>query len=434
MVHIHKMPLSRHFYSIDEVQASLYHSVSLGRIEESLFWCQELIDSGYVGESISILFEAWLWNIGPFYMEWFLTAFKTLSSEELSESDILNATYQLAIIPNRLRDHSLWNILVLGSQNTIPDRLVNKYPKEWNNKDPIETHFIGALYQHKALNAWWISKYMEPSRVWELIDWFYKVCTKYEQYGIYFNNLREYNKLLGFQSNDINNIIRCIAICSLCIDNNTQKESFDTKWIMNIDMRMLQEIDIWNKNIGTKARRIFKVQPSYLYGKTYRGELKWAQNTLQQLYNVEKYLIGCSFWDEVISPEYGNINEDKIEWNSDELLEEFYQKYFPDDIPDEWNKEEKLKSHGDGILGPSDIVNIWKYSRNYFSSKSRLVWGSKHIVGKILELKKNTYNECNLYDYIGHLYISNNINLSNKMIITDDILPKLKPVKKIKTK
>jgi hypothetical protein len=428
------MPLSRHFYSIDEVQASFYHSLSLGRVEESLFWCQELIDSGCIGETISILFEAWLWNVGPFYIQWFLTTFKTLSSEELSETDILNATYQLAIIPNRLRDHSLWNILVLGSSRTIPDRLVNKYPKEWIDKDPIETHFIGALYQHKALNAWWISKYIEPSRVWELIDWFYKECTKYsEQYYIYFNNLREYNKLLGFQSDEVDNIIRCIAISSICIDNNTQKESFDTKWIQDIDMRIRQEIDIWNKNIGRKTRRIFKIQASYLYGKTYRGELKWTQNTLQQLYTVEKYLIGCPFWDEIISPEYGIINEDKIQWKSDDLLEEFYETYFPNDIPDEWSKEEQLKSHGDGILGPSDITNIWKYSRNYFSGKSRLVWGTKYVVGKLLESNKSIYSDCNLYNYISQLYISNNINLSAKMTITSDIISKLKPVIKIKT-
>ena len=35
---------------------------------------------------------------------------------------------------------------------------------------------------------------------------------------------------------------------------------------------------------------------------------KWTQNNLTQLYDVEKYLVGCPFWDEALT-EYADIDE-----------------------------------------------------------------------------------------------------------------------------
>jgi hypothetical protein len=74
-----------------------------------------------------------------------------------------------------------------------------------------------------------------------------------------------------------------------------------------------------------------------------------------------------------------------ITWHSDDKMEEFYDQYFPDDIPDEWSKEDKLKSHGDGVLGPSDKPNIKKYSRNFMSKMPRLAWNTIQLVSNKLE-------------------------------------------------
>lgn len=433
------MPLTRHFYSMDEVQASFYYCVSSGRVEESLFWCQELIDSGYIGETISLLFESWLWNVGPFCIQWLLNAYTKLHSEELSETDILDTTYQLACIPHKLRDSSLWNIIILGSSNEIPDRLVRKYPNSWKCDNIVETHFISAIYQGKTLNAWWISQSLDNTRIWEMLEWYSSniITSEYGNlYKDYFKVLKDYSNLLGFQTNGTDSVIRCVAICGLCISESYKKESFDKKWIKEIDDRTHHNIDIWCQNIGKKCRRIFKIQTSCLYGKTQRGEMRWSQNTLPQLYDVEKHLYGCPFWDEVITSEYessynnndDNTNNNKdihiIEWKSDEVREAFYDKYFPDDIPDEWSKEEKLKSHGDGILGPTDVVNIWKYSRHMFNNKSRLLWGSKSKVEKILEKDKSNYSDCNLYSYIENLY-------KNTKKLSMENLKKLEPVHKV---
>ena len=82
---------------------------------------------------------------------------------------------------------------------------------------------------------------------------------------------------------------------------------------------------------------------------------------------------GCPFWDDVIA-------------SSDPLNREaFYQEFFPDDIPDEWTKADKQKSHGDGLLAPNERPNLLKYARNHLSRLSRMCWVSPMEVHKIVE-------------------------------------------------
>jgi hypothetical protein len=103
--------------------------------------------------------------------------------------------------------------------------------------------------------------------------------------------------------------------------------------------------------------------------------MKWSQSTVSSLNHVEPSLIGCPFWEEAIS-EYGVIEEGCIVWNSDDDLEDFYDRYFPDDIPDEWTKAEKAVSHGDGLLAPTEMVTLYKYARSTFSKWSYLAWNT----------------------------------------------------------
>ena len=104
------MPLSRHFYAVDEVHAALSYRTTGCDRAETLFWCQELLLSGYASETISTLFESWLWYKGPFCLAWLATA-ERLASNEVTEDDIRLSAYHLSW--KECCDHSLWNILVL---------------------------------------------------------------------------------------------------------------------------------------------------------------------------------------------------------------------------------------------------------------------------------------------------------------------------------
>jgi hypothetical protein len=356
-------------------------------------------------------------------LQWLVNAWKTLASEELSEDDILLATYQLTC--RTPRDNSLWNILVLTAKNPneIPDRVTRKTPILYPSLDDKELYFIRAMYQGKARAAWWITQHIESKRVWELLNWFAEnIYTTYqEQYKICLEALKEYDKLLGYKSDEYDVIVLCEAVIMMCIQPEKQEESFKDL-VDEIDKNNAQTLNEWTAAVGRRDRRIYQIPNSCLYGTTLRGTYKWSQNNLTQLYNVEKYLVGCPFWDEVLV-EYADLDEKgNITWHDDDKMELFYEKYFPDDIPDEWSKKDKLKSHGDGILAPSDKPNIAKYSRNFISRMPLLAWNTTKDVNKYLE--KLNISDCSVEKIIGFY--------GSTECISNENLEKLKPVHKIK--
>lgn len=399
------MTLSRHFYSLDEVQSALLYTTTCSKIQEALFWAQEMIQSGCIGEAISTLFQSWLWHTGPMRLEWLINSWVTLGTDSCSVDDILLSTYRLSVIPSVDRDNSLWNILCLTSSNPnkIPDRVTKKTPVCVPSKDSVplriprdkingdlcdekELYFIRALFQGKAQSAWWVSMYLAEERVWILLEWFITNIRvqNLEKYKKCLEALRSYEQLLGYKSAEYDIIVRCMAVIMLSINSEKQKSSFRDE-AMIIEERYIKEMREWETVSGRMSRRIYSPPKECLYGVTLRGRMKWTQNNTIQLNNVEKYLIGCPMWDESLA-EYADVSEDGvIKWHSDDKHEEFYNKFFPDDIPDEWIKSEKVKSHGDGVLGPNDKVNMWKFSRTFMTKIPHLAWNTTKAVLKGLE-------------------------------------------------
>lgn len=420
-----KMPLSRHFYSLDEVQAALLYTTSRNNPTEALFWSQELILSGCVGEAISTLFQSWLWNTGPLRLKWLIDSYKSLASEELSEDDILLATYRLTTIHHTNRDNSLWNILVLTAQNPneMPDTVTRKTPHVIPSEDPKEIYFVRAMFQGKSRAAWWISRYIDNDRIWILLDWFAEnIHTKFqEEYRTCLEALQNYDQLLGYKSEEYDVIVRCVAVIMMCVWPDKLEESFKPL-VSEIDKNNSQTLNELASAIGRRERRVHQIPSACLYGTTLRGRSKWAQSNYTQLYSVEKYLVGCPFWDEVLE-EYADIDEQgTIKWKSDDKMEEFYEKYFPDDIPDEWSKKDQQKSHGDGVLGPTDKPTIWKYSRNFMSKIPYLAWNTTKTVNNYLG--EVDISDCSIEKIVE--------SYKSPEPLSEEDLNKLNPVHKIK--
>ena len=75
-------------------------------------------------------------------------------------------------------------------------------------------------------------------------------------------------------------------------------------------------------------------------------------------------LKGCPFWDTAL--------ESIVD---DETKEAFYEKYFPDDIPDEWSLEDQKKSHGFGSLIGDETLSTGKFIRSwYYGMESCVAW------------------------------------------------------------
>lgn len=384
------MSLSRHFYALDEVHSALQYSSTRNDRVETLFWCNELLRSGCVSETISTLLESWLWNKGPFCLSWILHAFSTLGGDECSEEDVLLSAYQLSCVSYLKRDHSVWSILALYALNVPCDRVGPKtIPHPFTNDR--EMYLVRAMVQGRAYSAWCMTQQMDWDRVRTILSW-YSSSTSCHSFKKEFQTcLRyfdEYEKLLGYRTPEYDTVFRCLTVIMICLSPLQQEESF-RPLPSCLDASSKSQIDHWDSLLGTKAR-VYSIPPSALYGRTLRGRMRWTQSTISQLNDIEPHLLGCPFWEEATS-EYGTILTSTILWNSDDDREAFYQRYFPDDLPDEWTKSEKAKSHGEGIMGPTESLTMVKYARNYLSKWSRFAWNMHPLIQRLLEGKEGTH-------------------------------------------
>jgi hypothetical protein len=370
------MPLSRHFYSLDEVEAALAYSTGRYDVKETLFWCKELLLSGSTAEAIRTLFETWLWQKGPFMLSWVLSAWKHLSTEEVTEEDLLLHAYQLQSC-YRIKDHTLWNLLVSSRlSNGQPDRVTRKTPTYLPpGATETEHFFLRAIHQRKARTAWWVARHLPVERVWE-------VMKGYAIHGDLYGENREtwiticehYDQLLGYRSDAYDETMRCAFLLSLCVSSSQRKDSM-RDLPSTLSPEGTEALQSFEKTVGRKAHRRYSILPIYLYGSTERGRMRWSEHTRWQLYQIEPYLVGCAFWDSVLEEYSSGVDEaGGIQWKSYDAKEAFYDLYFPDLPPDEWTEKEIAVSHGAGILGPKDQLSLARYAQVHFSKITRLAW------------------------------------------------------------
>ena len=342
------MPLSRHFYSLEEVKAALWHCSARSDAIQTVFWCLELIDSGCIGEAVSILFESWVWN--HFSTQWIYMAWEKLSSDDIRIEDVLDCAYHLSLSP---RDHSIWNILSSLAEKEKPDRVSPKTQSYSSN--PIEQCFLRAIHQKRIYTACYVSHFLTKEIVENNIENSLPFLT-------------EYDKLLGFRSEEWDKIILYIRISYLNIPH--YKEIYHSYH---------KHLEQWNSEVGRCKRRHYSISLSYL-NHTHRPTYL---NTMSHINDIEMNMIGCPFWEESLEG-YATVRT-KIKWNSNEAMEEWYQRYCPDDIPDEWSLSEKEKSHGSGLIKYHE--NLFQAFSLYKKKDNNLIYNELHnIVHEITDL------------------------------------------------
>ncbi len=365
------MPLTRHFYEADEVQSALYYCASRRDLKECEFWCHEMLCSGYESEAVSTLFESWLWQRGPFCMSWLIdvgpilhqkrSGLQPLGADTVTHEDIMGAASLLSSFGEW--DNSLWSVLTCDL--SAVDRVTPKTPAfvPVGCSDKV-LYLYRAIYQGKACSAWAIVQIMVKHLAKE------KICSLLKEYGshvsaenaVCFMILQNYEKLLGYKSDAYDTVILCMAVLMLCLSDKKRGTSF---------MRRVVPPRMLTIPVGTKAARMYSVPSVALYG-TKRGLSLCSQYHIHGLYDIEKAIKGCPFWDSLLK-EYQRQGK----WVSDDAMEAFYEEYFPDDIPDEWSKEEKMKSHGQGLLNKGEKMTLARYARIHFTKPSRLAFGVK---------------------------------------------------------
>lgn len=305
------MGLTRHLYREDEVKASFFNCLLHRRVEEALFWANELFDS-FLGEEILPIFKrAWLLSVGPEYRKGFVDL---VAVEE--EEQVYQALQNFMSLP---KDASVFTLLVRGvSCESQPDRLCRKPCISRPGLDEIDRCVWRAISQKKAVFAWCL---LRTRWNWALFE------------------EDEYLAVLRAEDTWEARAAAMIYACS-------------SRAVKGMPQKKMYCRDEWASLEGRRARRKFKVRPEAILW----GTGRCLTSSEAELLEIESALEGSAYWEEAAKDMGG---WDKIKKNS-AVREAFYELYFPDDIPDEWSLEERAKSHGRAIQGQDQQVKYWR--------------------------------------------------------------------------
>lgn len=342
---------------------ALRWSMRRGRIKESLFWALELLDSELEDRLRDELYSIWVWYFGIGC----LAALPLLSNDTLL--DVVNGLTRVA--PQRC-DRSGLALLLYACQDTKePDRPSFFHHLQEQKYSDLEQAFVYALYQGKSRLAFDLScpLWSTPSKVYELLQ---VVQTKKH------NNpsLAEILTLLEFNESLETPVTRAVAIAAVCLDRKRLKSSLQPL-TLTLPKEVQESLSEWRLVEGRRHRRVFPIPPECLYMKTARGNISNKETTISNIYAINDLTVGgCPFWERVL--------EEEAPWLGDERKECFWELYFPDDIPDEWSKEDQEKSHGRGSLINNEVPSILKYIDRWFRSlPTRAYWFSNRDLTRL---------------------------------------------------
>jgi hypothetical protein len=107
----------------------------------------------------------------------------------------------------------------------------------------------------------------------------------------------------------------------------------------------------WDANIDRRAGRYHEIPAAALHSGTVRGSTPSRYTNIGDVRDPVPLLgEGCRWWRAALASAGITVDEDAgtIEFPNDDVLESFYARHFPDDIPDEWSARDQQKSHGIG--------------------------------------------------------------------------------------
>jgi hypothetical protein len=358
--------LTRNLYDLQEVKASLAYALLVRKLRESLFWAQEILASECGWELGDVLIRFWIQYCCPYDMT-LPVAIKGLDYD--GDMDKKTITVIMRLIGAQTGENKVLEIFVEG---------FNKYPfpcykmKEKKEDVPLGKSLAeksgipadiclqirNALKKGQVSRAWHIAyrKFTVNKGIVELIPLLADGVPKKT-----IDCLLELSTVPQFE---YHSYIACFLLIGL---NEAEK----AKALKKIDVEMdcvpglMLSVTSWIKKQGKRTARVHSIETKALYGLETKAELN-------ELYDIYPCLKNATpFWQR-ISAGYDLSDDDK--------KEEFYDTWFPNDIPDEWSLEDQQMSHRVNGAEPED--DPLKFLEVFYRKfrKSRRVGAYKKLV------------------------------------------------------
>lgn len=372
--------LTRHLYRYDEVRAALLWCIVSRRTTEGLFWAQELLDSGCHTELFQTLFEGWLWSVGISRLEWFRQFWLLFEKSDVNEEELLLLVNSLLRLPTR--DSTTLQLLLRG-----PTQSVERLPPTPKTElflstvatitnTPLKQNLVRCFRLGKATTAWILACQLlreeGEDAWWEFLSRIELVSQGCPSTRQCFEGFRGACDSLFPEDESIRLACQATAIGFLCLSSSKQTKSIYVLPEVLIDSHSASCLAEWKSLEGRRKRRVYTPPSDCLHWMTSRGCNPYTKTTLKEVRNLSIDVLrekGCPFWQEVL--------DERNPWQNDDAFEEFWDTYFPDDIPDEWSLEDQKKSHGSGVLRPTEEASFSKLVYRWFLRvPSLLIWAT----------------------------------------------------------
>jgi hypothetical protein len=368
------MPLTRHLYENDEVIAALqlclrgYH----GYTTRALFWAWELIFSDEPGTALSTIHTTWLaygGGIDPTLMK--------LNPTEIDEWISLVLRTNEAI--HRARTHTTHRFLsATAASSTRPHRQPPPQPsaalfkqtsqQSQQQQQPVKAP---AAFQAAMANetldradglAWW-SALEHAIRAASCTDacWLLQAAQPTLSADIIW---------LALQTTVPADVAQFIPSIHAAIDqydpvqHTMAQATIVLLACMTSEERMVavtppplnlfayrRDWVTWTEQLGRRGARKYSIPADALHTGTTRGSMSFKYTNIGDVRDPVPILGEATMWwrKQLLAHKIEvDEKDDTVAFPEDEVLEQFYGRHFPDDIPDEWSKGDQEKSHGRG--------------------------------------------------------------------------------------
>ena len=346
------MPLTRHLYELDEVISALQTCLRRNW-PRAHFWTWELVQSSEETLAFSTIYQTWLEHGGSrFYSQ------ITKPSTPLGWSTLVlhvgyacRSTVGALPLLNEAATQQNPPTIETATSTPTPKPFLTAAAKELGDLKQITRiwkQIYAAVATKNVRAALWILQALHPilssDTIWLAIaalspatTWFHKNATAHTESQI----LHQAN-----------------ALIAACVEPAVLPE--DAPAIEHY----VRDWGKWSAIVGRRAARIHEIPTEALHRETTRGRIPSKYTNIEEVRDPAAELInGCTWWREQVAAMGIHIDDEgAVVFPSDDVLEAFYDRYFPDDIPDEWSTRDQQKSHGRGCAdtapAPSPILVI----------------------------------------------------------------------------
>ncbi len=366
--------LSRHLFRIDEVAASLRYALIERRMEEGMYWTEELIDSEEYGLLLRIITDVWVFSQGPFTR---LSLLPAIAAATHAPSAVALRLLSFSILrtPKSIADGSVLAIAALALEDLRAPSLEFQMANMNLHGSPqgpdaglaaaIERGDVRAAARHIFKGATVTGLILERRA--------YTAAVR---------------RLEGAAVQAGSPIWHALwSIIDVMILLMTPKQFADATVVapaVELSETVQEWLADWRAVVGRRQRRRFKVQTVAIKWLTTRGRMSYKESTVGELLrgDVWRLLEGCKYWDRKavefgicggLSAAVGAIDEE-----TQDALEGFINFAFPDDIPDEWSVAARELSYGDGFLVPGAAPSRANWLRSWMPDKAVAV-GAKEL-------------------------------------------------------